>query len=328
VIWLTWRRYRVLVAVVVVLLVALGLWMGELAHAFDQARNSAPCRYRGGFNVPFCSGPRGFISLPAQASIVDLILLALPCALGAAFGAPLVASELEHHTNRLMWTQGISRVRWFLSKWAGLAVIVVALVALLTLETQWWTSHVFEVSSLNVSPGNFGRLSPDFFPISGVAAVAYTLFALSLGTAAGALLRRTPLAIAATVVVYAVVALVMVVSIRPNLAPQTFVVSGYQGDGRVGHIGPESWYLGNVYVYAPGSPEVRTASVSAGAVSNACESEQSYFGCLAAHHVQFGGSYLLASEYWEMQWKESAILFGLSVVLLGGSVLAVRAWRA
>ena len=111
--------------------------------------------------------------------------MALPCALGAAFGGPLVASELEHHTNRLMWTQGISRVRWFLSKWAGLAVIVVTLVALLTLETQWWTSHVFEVSSLNVSPGNFGRLSPYFFPISGVAAVAYTLFALSLGTAAG-----------------------------------------------------------------------------------------------------------------------------------------------
>jgi hypothetical protein len=324
VIWLTWRRYRWILLVAVVLLVGLGVWMAWLAHEFDQARQTNTCRYQ-----PFCSGPRGFVSLPAQASVVDVILLALPCALGVALGAPLVASELEHHTNRLMWTQGISRLRWFLSKWAGLVVIVLALIGLLTLETQWWTSHVFEVSSLNFSPGDYGRLGPDFFPISGVAAVAYTLFALCLGTAAGAVLRRTPFAIAATVVVYAVLALVMVFAIRPNLAPQTFLLDGYAQGSR---IPPDSWYLGSGFRYAPGSPELTTATETADAVGNSCErvayAEDAYLKCLAAQHVQTGQFYLVPSEYWELQWKESAILFGFSVILVGGSIVAVRAWRA
>jgi hypothetical protein len=331
-IWLTWRRYRWLLAVAVVLLVALGLWMADLVHWFDTASQGTQCRYKDGVHVAFCSGPRGFVSLPAQASIIDVILLALPCLFGAAFGAPLVASELEHHTNRLMWTQGISRLRWFFSKWGGLAVIAVGLVALLTLETQWWTGHVFEVYSLNFSPETFGRIGPDFFPISGVAAIAYTLFALSLGTAAGALIRRTPLAIGATVIVYGLVAVLMVLAVRPNLAPQTFAVSGVGQATQAGTIAPESWYLGDGDRYAPGSPQARTATESAGAVDAACQkanyNEDPYLTCLEAQHVQLGTFFITSDHYWEMQWKEAAILFGFSIVLLGGSVVAVRRWRA
>jgi hypothetical protein len=228
----------------------------------------------------------------------------------------------------MMWTQGIGRVRWLLSKWGSLVVVVLGLTALLTLETQWWTSHAFEDFSLNLSAGNYGRIGPDFFPISGVAAVAYTLFAMALGTAAGALLRRAPVAIVATVVVYAGVAAFMVVAVRPNLAPQTFLVAG--SSERT--VPTNSWYLGFGYRYAPGSPELTSAVTSPSAVGNACErvayEETRYLHCLAAHHVQEGSFYVVPSHYWEMQWKESAILFGLSVVLMGGGVWAVRAWRA
>ncbi len=332
-IWLTWRRYRVLLAVMVVLMVALGLWMAQAVHAFDAARQSATCRYQGGHLVPYCSGSRGFVSLPAQASIISGLLLALPCVIGATFGAPLVASELEQCTNRSMWTQGISRTRWFLSKWSGLAVVLLVVVGLLTLETQWWTSHVFETSSLNFSPGTFGRMSPDFFAISGIAAVAYTLLALSLGTLAGALLRRTSWAVAATIVGYGLFASVIVIAIRPNLAPQTFAPTPVLGVTRQS-VPPTAWYLGTSYRYTPGSAEATNAVQSANAAGAGCEHSfsgktyQDFTTCLHSHHIQTGALYIFPSHYWELQWKESGILLMISAILIAGSVWSVRTWRA
>jgi ABC-type transport system involved in multi-copper enzyme maturation permease subunit len=332
VIWLTWRRYRVLLALIVVLMIALGLWMAEAVHAFDAARQSATCRHQG----PYCSGPRGFVSLPAQASIISGLLLALPCVIGATFGAPLVASELEQSTNRLIWTQGISRTRWLLSKWSGLAVVLLVIVALLTLETQWWTSHVFETASLNFSPGSYGRMSPDFFAISGIAAVAYTLLALSLGTFAGGVLRRTSWAIAATIIGYALFASLMVIAIRPNLAPQTFAPTPALGVTAKG-VPPSAWYLGTSYRYVPGSAEAANAVQSADAAAASCELPyqqsaaypyQRVSNCLHSHEVQTGALYILPSHYWELQWNESVILLAVSAILIAGAVWSVRAWRA
>ena len=328
-IWLVWRRYRVLLAVVVILMIALGLWMAEAVHAFDAARFSATCRHQG----PYCSGPRGFVSLPAQASIISGLLLALPCVIGATFGAPLVASELEQSTNRLMWTQGISRTRWLLSNWSGLAVVLLVVVGLLTLETQWWTSHAFETASLNFSPGTYGRMSPDFFAISGVAAVAYTLLALSLGTLAGAVLRRTSWAIAATIVGFALFASLTVIAIRPNLAPQTFEPTPQLG-ARAPSAPPAAWYLGTSYRYVPGTAEAANAVQSADAVGADCErhfywgSYQDLSNCLHSHEVQTGALYILPDHYWELQWKESGILLAISALLIAGSVWSVRSWRA
>jgi ABC-type transport system involved in multi-copper enzyme maturation permease subunit len=335
VIWLTWRRYRVLLAVIVILMIGLSLWMAEAVHAFDAARQSATCRplHQGGHLVPYCSGPRGFVSLPAQASIIGGLLLALPCVIGATFGAPLVASELEQSTNRLMWTQGISRTRWFLSKWSGLAVVLLVVVGLLTLETQWWTSHVFETASLNFSPGTYGRMSPDFFAISGVAAVAYTLLALALGTLAGAFLRRTSWAIAATIVGYALFASLMVIAIRPNLAPQTFARTPQLG-ATAPSVPPTAWYLGTAYRYVPGSTEAAHAVQSADAAGAGCE-RRFYWGtyqdvskCLSSRDIQTGSLYILPSHYWGLQWKESVILLAFSAILIAGAVWSVRAWRA
>jgi hypothetical protein len=40
------------------------------------------------------------------------LLLFLPALVGLFWGAPLVARELEHGTHRLVWTQGVTRLRW------------------------------------------------------------------------------------------------------------------------------------------------------------------------------------------------------------------------
>lgn len=40
------------------------------------------------------------------------VLMALPPIVGLAVGAPLVAGELDRRTQRLAWTQGMSRRQW------------------------------------------------------------------------------------------------------------------------------------------------------------------------------------------------------------------------
>jgi hypothetical protein len=106
VIWLIWRRYRVLMALTVVVLGGLGIWMLLLGHAYDSAFARSACRHARG-----CDIYNGTLSLSDQADVINLLLLFAPCLLGMVFGAPLVAGELEHHTNRLAWTQGISRTK-------------------------------------------------------------------------------------------------------------------------------------------------------------------------------------------------------------------------
>jgi hypothetical protein len=334
VIWLVWRRYRVLVAVTTVTLGALGVWMLLAGHALVAAESSAPCHY----DTFQCHVENGAFSLSNQATVINFLLLAVPCLLGVVFGAPLVAGELEHHTNRLVWTQGISRTRWLLAKWIFIALSLLVLVILLTLMSQWWTGHAVERITLNLSGIGTGRLQPLYFPITGLALSAYTVFAFSLGTALGAILRRTTWAIVGTVVLYTAVSVVMLFFVRPSLAPQTFVAvasappagqqsgSLYASGSEV--VAPDSWSLDFGYRFVPSAHETEG---SAAVVAQRCAAQNygssPYLSCLSSHHVQMGNFYQAGDHYWDLQWRESALLLATTGVLIGLTVWSVRRWR-
>jgi hypothetical protein len=332
VIWLVWHRYRFLAAATVVVLAALGLWMVLAGRALEAAEASFVCRH-GKFGCDIASG---VFSLSNQATAINFLLLFVPCLIGLVFGAPLVAGELEHSTNRLAWTQGISRTRWLLVKWVSLALCLVALVALLTLLSQWWTGHAIERISANFSELGGGRLQPLYFPITGIALGAYTLFAFALGCALGALLHKTAWAIVGTIVLYTAVSLLLLLVVRPSLAPQVFVPDPLPGqpinaasEARDGAFAFGSWNLGFGYRYGPGA---RSTGASAGAVAQRCEDrnnlETPYLACLARNGVQEGVFYQPTTHYWDLQWGESAILAAAAGALLGVTVLSVRRWRA
>jgi len=336
VIWLVWRRYRVLMAVTTVSLAALGIWMLLAGHALAAAESSVPCHY----DTFQCHVESGVFSLSNQATVINFLLLAVPCLLGVVFGAPLVAGELEHHTNRLAWTQGISRTRWLLAKWILIALSLLVLVILLTLMSQWWTGHAFERITLNLSGIGTGRLQPLYFPITGLALSAYTVFAFSLGTALGAILRRTSWAIVGTVILYTAVSVLSLLFVRPSLAPQTFVAvasapippagqqsgSLYASGSEV--VNPDDWSLGFGYRFVPSAHET---GASAALVAQRCEAQNyndsPYLSCLSSHHVQMGTFYQAGDHYWELQWRESALLLAAAGVLIGLTVGSVRRWR-
>jgi hypothetical protein len=324
-IWMVLRRYRILFALMLALVVGLVIWMYFLGRAFDNAVASAAC-HRSTFGCDV------YTTLNKQAIALNILLLCVPCLFGIIFGAPLVAAEFDQHTNRLAWTQGISRTRWLVSKWLTVLVALVLLATLLSLAARWWVGRTYEQLPFQlvqtVGVGQVGHIQPQFFPITGLTPIGYTAFAFSLGVASGVVVRKVSWAVAGTVVIYTVVALLMVTVVRPNLAPQVFVPGA--NATALAEVSPGAWNLGTAYVYAPGAPDIANRP-SAPAVAQRCESypyDAHYFDCLEVHGVEQGTYFQPSTHYWELQWWESAILVSSSVLLLGVAVAGVRRWRA
>jgi hypothetical protein len=331
-IWLVWRRNRLRLTLFAALLVALGVWMGLEAHAFDSAHNV--CRHM----TYQCGVIYGMFSVENQATAINALLLFLPSLAGILFGAPLVAQELEQHTNRLVWTQDVSRTRWFIGEWFGIGLTLVALASLLVLITQWWSGQVFVRLPLDLTLS--GRIQPTLFAVTGVVPIAYTLFAFSLGAALGAIFRRTSWAVAGTVVAYTAVAFLMVFGIRPSLASRGFLSETRStSDQYVTLPSPRPWNLGYGFRFTPGT-QATTGVSPPSAIAQRCQnrslgdqnppnySPSRYRQCLSANDVQGGFFYQPADHYWALQWAEAGIYVGAAFVLLGLTLWSVRRWRA
>lgn len=110
----------------------------------------------------------------------------LPLLVGVFVGAPMLAQEHERGTIRLIRAQSVSPIRWLAVRLAvpGLAVLAVAGVLAALMTWVWWTDIVH-------GPVAF---DPPFqymtYPALGVAPVAWSLFALTLGVLVGQLVRR------------------------------------------------------------------------------------------------------------------------------------------
>ena len=65
------------------------------------------------------------------------VLYALPGVLGLALGAPLIASECSLGTNRLAWTQSVTRIRWLAFKFLVGGVVTAGIVIILGFLLEW-----------------------------------------------------------------------------------------------------------------------------------------------------------------------------------------------
>jgi ABC-type transport system involved in multi-copper enzyme maturation permease subunit len=202
VIWLTWRQHRseALVLGCIMLAAAAVLVVLELdmSHAIDQL-GLARC-------TDMTTGPCGQAAgtfLREFAILSPTVFLTLvPGVVGMFVGAPMVARELDRRTHWLVWSQDVSRGRWLLVKSAGVLLLGAAGVGVFTLALTWTLGTFFRVAE----PAQWAsRLWPFFFDVEGVVPVAATVFALSLGTAAGAVLRRTLPAMLVVLIVFAAV---------------------------------------------------------------------------------------------------------------------------
>ena len=133
----------------------------------------------------------------------------MPALIGAFAGAPVLARELETGTFRYAWTQGIGRRRWTLGKLVLLAVVVAAAAGAFSVLFSWYNQPFF-------AAGYAIPFATRVFDLREVAFAAWTLAAFAIGALAGMLIRRVVPAIAATLAVYAGLALATALFLRQH----------------------------------------------------------------------------------------------------------------
>jgi ABC-type transport system involved in multi-copper enzyme maturation permease subunit len=130
--WLAWRQSRLqfLIAACALLLLTLAFALTEPGlHHLSAEYGARPAAFlaqvqTGGYPVLYFVG--------------GAVMYLTPLVIGAFWGAPLIARELEAGTHRLTWNQSVTRTRWLLVKIAiggGAAMLFAGIAGLLL---SWW----------------------------------------------------------------------------------------------------------------------------------------------------------------------------------------------
>jgi hypothetical protein len=282
---LIWRLHRVhaiaaaaVIAAVAALIVPTGT---AIAGSYRHAVMNCSASHSGCGDIALTVfGSNGVFT-----SLTQDLVMAFPLALGILWGAPLVAGQFEAGTEDYEWTQGVTRRRWVLTNlgWALLAAAAWggALAALFT----WWRGPDNAIDG----PVKFICLD-----VQGIVPIAYTVFAMALGIAAGALFRRVVPAIMTTLVVFPAVRIVTAFYFRPLFAVSRNVSA-------LASAPPLSYSLGADILPGAAGPTTACANGS--------------LSCLAAHGYQNHLTYLPASRFWPVQGAESGIFLVLTLAL-------------
>jgi len=327
--WLVWRQYRaqgtaalVLLAAFAAVLVVSGLQIARQWHSIATACTA------------HATGGSGCLDVSLGGSHAQLLIglsTIVPAVLGFLWGAPLVAQEVETGTVNFAWTQSITRTRW-LSVKAGWLLLAAALWggAIGALAT-WWSGPRNALYQEQFQPGHFD--------IQGIVPIGYAVFATALGVAAGAVLRRTLVAIAVTIGGFTAVRLLISLVVRPHyLAAVTAYykpMAGYSPPG-------SAWVVsegvidkhGHVYV---GDAAALVNGVPVTAVPASCRSLlyagpgtltrthlQQAVSCMQAGGFRGFTTYQPASHYWPFQGIETGIFLALAAGLLAVTFAVVR----
>lgn len=305
--WLAWRQFRTPAAVAAAVLVAVAILLGSTGpHLADMYREFNAARSNCD-STGFCAS-LDIGTLNRWLQLLSTALVAVPAAIGAFWGAPLIARELESGTFRLAWTQSVSRARWLATKLALLGVVAVAFTGIFTWLTVWWAS-----------PMHRNRFSAGAFGQNGIAPMGYALFAAALGVALGLLIRRTLPAMVATLAVFLAVRIIVTAWVREHFATPLHFVN------RLGSpVIPGKVLRGSISGPVPPDQQVRPGGwlVSDRTVNAAGHTVNSIRcgpgdppSCFAQYRDII--AYQPANRFWTFQLYETALFVGLALLLVG-----------
>ncbi|MDE3228861.1 MAG: hypothetical protein KGO05_03180, partial [Chloroflexota bacterium] len=240
----------------------------------------------------------------------------LPALAGIFLGAPLVARDLETGSYRLAWTQSVTRLRW-LGVMVGLVIGVTAVVCAIFIPLlRWWNPLLGQDFGLGGGSYDYGGTLP----------VAYLVFALALGVAAGTLLRRTVPAMFATLVGYAAVRLPFELWARSRLVPPMTATWDPLVSSGPNNLTSNAWLLFFSYADTSGNPIDAMVAYQTCAPSGAVDNTpgSAFTACLHAHGWLAMEAWQPASRYWLFQGIESGIYLALAILLIALVVWWVR----
>jgi hypothetical protein len=327
--WVTWRQYRAQAAIASVLLAAFAaliLVTGvQVASQWHSALAACTAAHS-------CGNLANSLFLGSHAvGFLVIMTLGLPAVLGILLGAPLLAHEFETGTSQYAWTQSVTRRRWLVAKTGWLLLAAAAIGGIVSALVTWWSGPDNALQADAFKPGRFD--------IMGIVPVGYAVFAVALGIAAGALLRRTVPAIAVTLAGFIAVRMVIFFWLRAHfIAPVTsyFPINGVFSAG-------SAWQLTAGFAGANGQPISIPQSTSGAVIGGVngvpalpvsslpaqCQAGagnglftpatyHAVVSCAQAHGIRGYVTYQPASRYWAFQGIETGIF-----VLLAAALLAI-----
>ena len=322
--WLVWRQHRLqfylgaaLLAAFAVLIVVTGVQIANQWHAIQAACAAGHgCLHAGG----------GLFMGSHAVGFLIIATLGAPVLVGLFVGAPLIAAEAEAGTTQFAWMQSVTRKRWLTVKIGWMLLAAAVWGGVISALVTWWEG-----------PNNAQQLDafdPGRFDIMGVVPVAYSLFAMALGIAAGALLRRTLPAIAVTLAGFIAVRALIALLLRPHYTERGHRV--LQGDQRLHAAGVV--LAARVGRRRPERPAARAAEQHQHHRRRSRQLPPGVLhpdvqGCLhppasctqAVSHFRAFLTYQPADRYWTFQGIETGIFLVLAAALI--AVTAVTLLR-
>jgi hypothetical protein len=341
-IWLTWRQFRVQFLVVAGVI---------LATAIVLAATGA------GLVDDYHRVTDSFINNLAYQPLrmwlyrIGLVLLyAVPPVIGAFWGAPLIARELESGTHRLVWGQSISRSRWLATKVGVTGLAAMAITGLLSLAVTWWSDPIDDAINAGQESNDYlPRMFPPTFAARGLVPVGYAAFAFALGVAVGLAVRRTLVALAVTLTVVILVQAFTPPFIRPHLMGPTeqnitltkdnvrgFMMSGDQANPMLrqlevasGSVG--AWKFSDKTLDKSGkeistlpSWAIKCAPRDPHGPATTPEEQDACYQRLADEGYHQHIKYFAADKFWALQWREFGLFLLLAFALTGFSFWRIR----
>jgi hypothetical protein len=303
--WVGWRLQRTetlialgILGLLAALLVPTGI---SMAHAYHHD-GLAACLTNN--PNPVCANKVGGFEARFQ-SLSDLAnwFTLVPGLIGVLLAAPFIL-DLEHGTYRLAWTQSITRGRWLAGK-LGIAITAALLAGgALTLLFNWWRGPEAQLN---------GRLLTGIYDSTGTVVLGYTLFALGLALALGALWRRSAASLTVAFIGYFAVRVAVDYKLRDHLvAPLT---ATWRGNAQ-----PSFLYNADVMSISAtlhGRPILTGGGGFVGGhkpVAAAPNLSKAIFH--AVYHP--------ASQYWPLQLTETALFTCSAIVLIGLAIWWTR----
>jgi hypothetical protein len=324
--WLIWRQSRIQFLVALVMLIALALAYGltgpGLSHLYAQY---------GAQPTLFLGQVRASTTYNAVYFAGGAVMYLVPLIIGAFWGAPLVARELEAGTHRLVWNQSVPRTRWLLVKLllGGLAAMACASIASLMLD--WWMGPIDKAGGFPTGSSQLSKFMPLIFGTRGIVPVGAAALAFMIGVCAGLLIRRVIPAMAVTLGLFAALLIAMPLWISPHLitpAQYTHPVTVNENTMDMTSNGeindpitglPGAWILSDQVITRTGSvfvlPSVPACQTGTEAQCNAWLGAQP----LRQHVV-----YQSANRYWTFQILETLIWLAVALGLAGLCMWRIR----
>ncbi len=338
---LTLRQFRIQAAVAIVGLLAVAIVVAITGPALTHLYDTTVANCRPPSN---CQAARtAFLAKDAfLRNALSALVFVVPALIGIFWGAPLIARELETGTFRLAWTQSVSRARWLTVKLGVVGISGILAAGLFSLAVTLWYQPIDTVT------GN--QYAWHVFDVRDVVPIGYAAFAFALAALAGAVIRRTVPAMAATAVGFVGARVAFTHWIRPILVSAAHTdmliggsaaALGFQADSG-GHVVdfvakaniPGGWSMSTgiadragqlasrqtvEHFLARSCPQIATPPARSGGPGTQQAPPGAFNHCISLLSARFhlAVTYQPPGHYWSFQWLEMGIYVVAGLVLLG-----------